>query len=245
MKNKTILITGSAKRIGREIALFMAKNGWNVAIHYNNSQIEAEELVQEIKILGVNACAVKADLNNEGEVNGVIAAVNAEIGEIDALVNNASYFKNDNLSGCEKKIWDMHMNINLYSAVIVSKYFVSQLNNKAGNIINMLDYCVWNLPDKFLSYSTSKYALWGVTQMLAKTLAPNVRVNAIGPGHSLPNEFETIASFELAKQKTPLRNGASPNEICKAIEFILDSPSITGQMLALDGGKHLIGAEFY
>ena len=109
MKNKTILITGSAKRIGREIALFMAKNGWNVAIHYNNSQIEAEELVQEIKILGVNACAVKADLNNEGEVNGVIAAVNAEIGEIDALVNNASYFKNDNFDSLMFDITNSHL----------------------------------------------------------------------------------------------------------------------------------------
>ena len=109
----------------------------------------------------------------------------------------------------------------------------------------MLDYCVWNLPDKFLSYSLSKYALWGATQMLAKQLAPKIRVNAIGPGHSLPNERETKDSFFKGRSATPLKNGADPEEISTAIDFILNSQSMTGQMLALDGGKHLIGADFY
>lgn len=245
MTQKSVLITGAAKRIGKAIAIHMASNGWNVVIHYNNSANDAIELSQKLKDFGIKTCIVQADLGNEIQVRNIFKQCPSEMGVISCLVNNASIFKNDNLHNLTADMWHCHNNINLHAPLILSQDFCKQLGENKGNIINMLDYCVWNLPDKFLSYSLSKFGLWGATQMLAKQLAPNVRVNAIGLGHSLPNDRETAESFATARKLTPLQNGADPDEICRAVDFILASPSYTGQMLALDGGKHLIGAEFY
>jgi NAD(P)-dependent dehydrogenase (short-subunit alcohol dehydrogenase family) len=246
MKNKSVLVTGSAKRIGKAIAMHMASIGWNVAVHYNSSDSEAEALVDTIKKMGVNAVSIKADLGDEKQAKGVIEQAADGIGEITCLINNASVFENDKLSNLTAEKWHKHMEINLHAPLVLSQEFVKQLGaNSKGNIINMLDYCVWNLPDKFLSYAVSKSGLWAVTQILAKQLAPNVRVNGIGPGHSLPNIRESQESFEKAYKQTPLQVQTEPEEICRAIEFIIGSPSMTGQMIALDGGKHLLGAEFY
>jgi NAD(P)-dependent dehydrogenase (short-subunit alcohol dehydrogenase family) len=243
MENKSVLITGAAKRIGREIALHMAQNGWNVAVHYNTSETEANALVREIEQLGRKAIAVSADLSDEKQVRGVFAA--AKIGKIDCLINNASVFENDKLENLSSESFNRHMQINLHSPLILAQEFVKQLGGANGNIINMLDYCVLSLPDKFLSYAVSKSGLWAATQILAKQLAPSVRVNAIGPGHALPNVRETESSFEKAYKSTPLAIQNKPEEICRGVDFILGSPSFTGQILALDGGKHLISADFY
>jgi NAD(P)-dependent dehydrogenase (short-subunit alcohol dehydrogenase family) len=241
---KNILITGAAKRIGREMALYMAERGWNVAVHYNHSEKDAEEVVSFIKGKNLNAVAIPADLSDISQVATIIKKANKALGEITCLVNNASIFQNDNIQNMQPQNLQNHMQVNLFAPLILAQGFAAQLKGQ-GNIINMLDYSVWNLPDTFLSYTLSKSSLWSATQMLAKQLAPNIRVNGIGPGHTLPNERENLKSFEAAKMKTPLRNGASPAEICRAIEFIIASPSFTGQMLAMDGGKHLVGAEFY
>ncbi len=244
MKNKSVLITGAAKRIGREIALSMADDGWDIAIHYNSSKKEAEELLQEIVDKGVRACKIQADLANETQVLQIISQANEELGEISCLINNASSFKNDDITDMSRDIWDAHMQINLRAPVILSQEFAKQLNGK-GNIINMLDYCVLSPSDKFLSYTASKSALWTLTQTLAKQLAPNIRVNAIGPGHCLPNCKETDESFQEAIQSTPLKEAISVKDICQTVEFFLKTPSITGQIIALDGGKHLVNATFY
>jgi NAD(P)-dependent dehydrogenase (short-subunit alcohol dehydrogenase family) len=243
---KSVLITGAAKRIGKAIAFHMAGLGWNVAVHYNNSKDEAGELVASIKKLGVQAVAVQADLSNEKQVRGLVAKAAKGIGELSCLINNASEFHNDNLANMVSEKFHAHMAVNLHAPLILAQEFHAQLGAKNhGNIINMLDYCVLSLPDKFFTYAISKSGLWAATQMLALQLAPNVRVNGIGPGHALPNIRESEASFKKAYKSTPLQIQSKPEEICRAIEFIISSPSLTGQMIALDGGKHLVGAEFY
>lgn len=242
--NKSVLITGAAKRIGKSIALSLADDGWNIALHYNTSKKEATETAKEIEEKGVKVALIKADLTNEKQTAKIIEKANKELGKISCLINNASIFHNDNISDFTSEPLDNHMKIHVYSPLTLSKDFAKQLNG-SGNIINILDYSVWSLPDKFLTYSISKSALWTATQMLAKQLAPNIRVNGIGPGQSLKNKHETTESFKNAYKVTPLKIDAKPQEICSAIKFIISSPSMTGQMIALDGGKHLINADYY
>lgn len=244
-KSKSVLITGAGKRIGRAIAVHMASQGWNVAVHCHHSQAEAAQVVKEIEKKGVRAGVVMADLCDPAMLPAMVEQAVNGVGRLSCLVHNASVFHNDTIQNVTPDSIAKHWQLHVQAPLLLTQAFVKQLGGERGNIITMLDYCVWNLPDTFLSYGISKYALWGATQMLAKQLAPQIRVNGIGPGHSLPNERETAERFAAARAQTPLQNGADPDEICRAVDFILSSPSMTGQMLALDGGKHLVGAEFY
>lgn len=243
--NKIVLITGGAKRIGAVFAQYFAKNNYDVAIHYNSSEKEAKKLCEKLSKYNVRTLIVKANLLNEKETAKIIPYVNKELGKITCLVNNASAFFNDDAKSLDRDIWDKNMEINLRAPFVLSAMFAAQLGKEKGNIINMLDYCVLNYSDKFVSYTLSKSALWSLTQISARTLAPNIRVNGIGPGHSLQNEREKDEKFKNAIKNTPLKHSAPPEELCNALDFILKSPSLTGQILAMDGGKHLIGAEFY
>ncbi len=247
MENKTVLITGSAKRIGRAIALSMAESGWNVAVHYNVSQNEAEDLQKHIKSLGVKSCIVHADLRNEAQLRDIFPQVNHKLGVVDCLINNASVFKNDNIDSFTATSWHENMAVNLYAPTILMQEFTKQLPKEiGGNIVNMLDYAVLRFPERFMSYTASKSALWTLTQSLALALAKRrVRVNGVGPGRILHNPYDNQASFLEAVQAAPLGEDSTPEEICRAISFILSATSMTGQMIALDGGKHLIGPEVY
>ncbi len=245
MSEKVVLITGAAKRIGEALSLSMAKDGWDVVVHYNTSKKDADLLCKKINKLGRKAISVKADLSDEKQVRKIFLDANKTFKKITCLINNASVFYNDDIKKLSSESWKKHIDINLYAPIVLAQQFADQLGKNKGNIINMLDYCVLNLPDKFLSYAISKNGLWVATQMLARQLAPSVRVNGIGPGHTLPNDRETKETFDRARKKTPLQNGADVEEICNAVRFILSSHSMTGQILALDGGKHLIGADFY
>lgn len=246
MKKKSALITGAAKRIGKDIALYLAANGWDIALHYNKSQAEAEEVCNHIKRLGRNAYLVQAELADKTQLTSIIANANKELGTLSCLINNASSFQNDDITNLTPDSWHNNISVNLYAPTILAQEFVKQLpKDKSGNIINMLDYSVWSYPKNFLSYTTSKAGLWAVTQQLALALAPKIRVNAIGPGRVFPSPYETIESFHEASLESPLQNITSTEEICNAITFILSSPSLTGQMLALDSGKHLVGPEKY
>lgn len=242
--NKNLLITGAAKRLGREIALAMAYDGWNVAIHYNNSHEEAQITAEEIRKKGRKAITVKADLTNHEEVAKIFPLVNEQLGEISCLINNASMFKNDNIGNVTLENMQDNMATHLYAPVILSQQFAKQLQGE-GNIINMLDYCVLNLPEKFISYAISKSALWTATQMLARQLAPKIRVNGIAPGHSMMNEKEATENFTKAYNATPVQKPTMPEEICNAVKFIISSPTMNGNIIPLDGGKHLIGANYY
>ena len=236
----TVLITGAGQRIGRALALDFAGRGWQVAISYSSSQQEALELVGEIEAAGSRALAIKADLDDWDEVAGLIPACQAGLAAPDCLINNASIFEHDDVASLEAESWRRHLSVNLQAPVFLSQAFAAALSKAAkGNIINIVDQRVWRLTPRFFSYTISKSGLWTATQTLALALAPRIRVNAIGPGPTLPSPRQTDAAFDRQRRATPLGHGPTLDEICRAARFILDAPSMTGQMIALDGGQHL------
>jgi NAD(P)-dependent dehydrogenase (short-subunit alcohol dehydrogenase family) len=237
---KSVLVTGAARRIGRAIALNLAKTGWSVAVHCNSSRDEAYALVDVISKFGGTAAVVIADLANEEDASGLVCKANEAIGPISCLVNNASVFEKDTPKTSTRKSWENHMQVNLRAPFqLIQKFILQKPEGIEGNIINLIDQRVWNLTPFFTSYTVSKVALWGLTQNLALSLAPSVRVNAIGPGPTLPSIHQTEEQFKHKWSKQPLCRPVTPEEICRAVEFIIDSPSMTGQMIVLDGGEHL------
>jgi len=237
---KSVLVTGAARRIGRAIALDLAKTGWSVAVHYNRSGEEAQAVADEISALGGKAAMIQADLAVEEEAAGLIAQANEAIGPLSCLVNNASVFEKDTPETTTKESWESHMQVNLRAPFQLIQSFIRQRpSDVEGNIINLIDQRVWNVTPFFTSYTVSKVALWGLTQNLALALAPSIRVNAIGPGPTLPSAHQTEEQFERQWSAQPLSRPVMPEEICRAVQFVLDASSMTGQMIVLDGGQHL------
>lgn len=240
IKRKTALVTGAGKRIGRAIALDLASLGWDVAVHYHNSRADADAVVEAIEGAGGRAAAFRADLGREAEVAALIPAVAERLGELTLLVNNASRFERDEVADATRDSWDTHMEANLRAPFVLSQIFASRLpEGRGGLIVNLLDQRVWNPTPHFVSYTLSKMGLWALTRTLAQALAPRIRVNGIGPGPTLRNERQSEAEFAAQWDSTPLRRGATPEEICAAIRFLISAPAVTGQMIALDGGEHM------
>lgn len=238
--SKVALVTGAARRIGREIALGLARDGWAVALHHNHSADEAAAAVAEIRAAGGRAEAVRADLSDLGSTQGLIAAAAKAVGPITLLVNNASLFEHDGIETMTPESWAAHLDTNLRAPAFLSQGFAAQLPEGAeGNIVNIVDQRVWAPTPRFFSYTVSKMALWDMTQILARSLAPSIRVNAIGPGPTLANARQSASDFRKQLDATILRRGTSPAEIYAAVRFILAAPAMTGQMIALDGGQHL------
>ncbi|MBL6931544.1 MAG: SDR family oxidoreductase [Rhodospirillales bacterium] len=236
----TVLITGAAKRIGAAIALGMATDGWRVALHFGRSKNEAVDLAQRICDSGGEAVTVQADLNDEEQASSLIARTVEKTGPISCLINNASLFEEDSAETATLESWDAHMQVNLRSPFVLTQSFVEQLPaGLEGNVVNIVDQRVWNLTPHFLTYTLSKAGLWTLTQTLAMALAPNVRVNAIGPGPALPSSRQTEEAFIKQWSSLPLRRNVTLGEIVDAVRFILDAPSMTGQMIVLDGGQHM------
>ena len=234
------LVTGAAKRIGRALALGLAADGWAVALHYRTSKADAEDSVAAIAGSGGRAVALQADLSIEAEVQTLVDRAAAEFGPLGCLINNASVFENDTAATADRASWDAHLETNLRAPLVLTQNFASALPAAAnGAVINMIDQRVWNLTPYFLSYTVSKGGLWTLTQTLALSLAPRIRVNAIGPGPTLPSARQNDEQFGRQCESTPLGHGATPEEIVAAARFILAAPAMTGQMIALDGGQHL------
>lgn len=238
------LVTGAARRIGRAIALDLARHGWGVAVHYHGSEREALATVSEIEANGGRAAAVRADLSVESECRGLIDGAAGSIGPLTCLVNNASRFERDSALTVTRDSWDRHLETNLRAPFVLMQEFAKALETSpdrqaTGCVINITDERVWNLTPHFVSYTVSKSALWTLTQTLALALAPRIRVNAIGPGPTLPSPRQDEAQFARQSRATPLGRGTTPAEICDAVRFILAAPAMTGQMIALDGGQHL------
>lgn len=234
------LITGAAKRIGRAIALDLAANGWTIAVHYNTSEADALSVCDEIAQIGGRAAPVRADLGREDECATLIEHAAKATGPLSCLINNASIFEKDSPQTATKESWDAHMQINLRAPFVLVQKFTAQLpEGVEGDVVNVIDQRVWNLTGAFTSYTVSKAALWTLTRTLALALAPRVRVNAVGPGPTLPSQRQTEEQFRRQWQAVPLTRRVQPQEICDAVRFILDAPSMTGQMIALDGGQHL------
>jgi NAD(P)-dependent dehydrogenase (short-subunit alcohol dehydrogenase family) len=238
--SRTALVTGAARRIGRAIAERLAAEGWGVVVHYHSSGEEAEAVVAAIEGAGGRAAAVAADLADPDDVAGLLSAAADALGPVTALINNASAFEKDDLATLTRASWDQHLETNLWAPLALTKTFAAQLPAGAqGNVVNLLDQRVLNLTPHFLSYTVSKAALWTLTQTLALALAPRIRVNAIGPGPTLPSPRQSRAEFDRQWARMPLGRGTTPEEIADAVIYLLGAPAVTGQLLALDGGQHL------
>jgi len=237
---RSALITGGAKRLGRAMAIALAEAGFDLAIHYAASLADAEETVSAIRALGRRAVAVQGDLATEADVVRLLPAAEAAIGPVGVLVNNASTFERDEWHDATRGSWDQHIEPNLRAPFVLTQAFARALPAGAeGVVVNMLDQRVWSLTPHFVSYTVSKAALWTLTQSLALALAPRIRVNAIGPGPALPSQRQSQEQFDRQARSVPLRRGTSPEEVARALLAILALPSMTGQMIALDGGQHL------
>ena len=238
---KNVLVTGAAKRLGRAIALDLASAGWNVAIHYNGSSAEAEQVAAEIRAKGMKAALVQADFAREQEIAAVVPAAAKAIGPLTALINSASLFENDDWRSATRQSWDDHMEANLRAPFLLAQMFAKQLpREEKGNIINIIDQRVLKPTPQFLSYSLSKAGLYWLTTTLAQGMGPNIRVNAVGPGPTLKNPRQSDADFNRQRDATLLKHGADPADICGAVRYLLSADAVTGQMLAVDGGQHLI-----
>ncbi len=236
----TALVTGAATRIGRAIALALAGDGWTVAVHYRQSESEALEVAGLIRENGGRAKPVQADLSVESEAAALLPLVRREVGPVGCLVNNASEFERDEIGDMTRTSWDLHLETNLRAPALLMQDMARLLpDGRKGVIVNLLDQRVLNLTPHFVSYTVSKAALWTLTRTMAMAMAPRIRVNAIGPGPALPSKRQSRADFDRQIGRLPLRCAGTPQEIAAAIRFILAMPSMTGQMIALDGGQHL------
>lgn len=237
---RAALVTGGARRLGRAMAEALAADGFAVAIHCHASEAEAESLAETIRAQGGRAATLVADLAREDAVETLIARAGAEVGPLGCLVNNASIFEMDTAATATRASWDRHLEPNLRAPFVLAQRFAEALPEGAhGLVVNMLDQRVWNLTPYFMSYTLSKSGLWTLTRTLALALAPRVRVCGIGPGPTLPSPRQSDADFARQCRQTPLRHGPSPEEIALTLRFLLAAPSLTGQMIALDGGQHL------
>ncbi|MBS0965811.1 SDR family oxidoreductase [Acetobacter okinawensis] len=236
------LVSGGGARLGRAIVLALAQAGFDVAIHYRSNRAEAEETAHAVRALGRSACVLQADLMREEQVQALYGqATQALGGPLGVLVNNASTFERDEWDDASLESWMMHMKPNLRAPFVLMQAFAKGLPQGAqGMVLNMLDERVWSLTPHFVSYTVSKTALWTLTQSMALALAPKgIRVNAIGPGPALPSPRQTQEQFARQCASVPLAHGTTPEEVARAALALLALPSVTGQMLALDGGQHL------
>ncbi|MFM7655343.1 MAG: SDR family oxidoreductase [Paracoccaceae bacterium] len=244
------LVTGAGKRLGRDMALYLARRGYDVAVHYAASRKEAEEVVKEITALGRRACALRADLLIEAQVEKLVPmAVQGLGGPLTVLVNNASIFEYDTIRTASRKSWDRHLESNLRAPFVLTQAFAAQApaagQDAAGEpvasglVINMIDQRVHKLTPEFMTYTLAKMGLWALTRTAAQGLAPQIRVNAIGPGPTLQGARQSDSHFARQRAATVLGRGANPADITAALGFFLDSPAVTGQMIAVDGGQHL------
>ena len=237
---RAALVTGGSQRLGRAIALTLARSGFDVAVHYNASATEAEEVCAAIHALGRRSVMLQADLSDEAVVGELFTRAQRALGPVGVLVNNASVFERDEWDSVSRESWDQHLEPNLRAPFVLTQQFARNMPEAAeGVVVNMIDQRVWALTPHFVSYTISKAGLWALTQTMALALAPRIRVNAIGPGPALPSPRQTRAQFERQSASVPLGHGTGPDEVARAVLAILALPAMTGQMIALDGGQHL------
>ena len=236
----TALVTGAARRIGRTLALTAAAAGFDVAVHHRASKADAEITAADVRKLGRHASVVAADLSEPQSAADLIAQASSNLGPITLLVNCASLFEDDSIETLTQATLSAHLATNLVAPVLMAQAFAASLaDDRNGLIVNVIDQRVWRLNPTFFSYTLSKSALWTATQTLSQALAPRIRVNAIGPGPTLPSIHQSADQFTNEAANVLLQHGASPEEIGHALAYLIDATSVTGQMIAVDGGQHL------
>jgi len=244
------LVTGAGKRLGRAVALYLAGRGYDLAVHYASSEVEAQDVVAEARAMGRQAQAFQADLLDEAQTEGLFAEVVAAFDTpVTCLVNNASLFEYDRLDTATRQTWDRHFNSNLRAPFILTQAMARQVPEATrdengemlpqGLVVNMVDQRVRKLTPEFMTYTLAKMGLWTFTQTAALALAPHIRVNAIGPGTTLIGARQTQDHFEAQRARSILQRGANVSDITAALGFFLDSPAVTGQLICSDGGQHL------
>jgi NAD(P)-dependent dehydrogenase (short-subunit alcohol dehydrogenase family) len=236
----TVLVTGAGRRLGRVIALDLARHGWAVGVHYRASAAEASQLVRDIERSGGKAAAFAADLAQMRALAPLIETCARALGPVTCLINNAACFAWDTIATVDAEAWQAHLEVNLRAPVFLSQAFARSLpQGLEGNVINLIDQKVLRLDPNHFSYTIAKSALWTATQTMAQALAPRIRVNAIAPGPVLRSQGQSQTDFERECRATPLQRPVGAEDVTAAIRFLLETKSITGQMIALDGGQHL------
>ena len=234
------LVTGAGDRIGAAIARKLAAAGHAVIIHYRANAEGARQVRDDIRATGGKAALIKADLTRRSQRAGLIARAGAHFGPLTVLVNNASLFDPDSARDVDETLWDQHFAIHAEAPIFLARDFAAQLPDGVdGNIVNLLDERVLHPTPAYFSYSLSKSVLWTATRTLAQSFAPAIRVNAIGPGPVLPHSRQSQAEFDRSVAALPLQRHAGPDDIASGVMMLLNTPAMTGQMLALDGGEHL------
>jgi NAD(P)-dependent dehydrogenase (short-subunit alcohol dehydrogenase family) len=234
------LITGGARRIGRALVCAAADAGYDVAIHVRAVDDEAEAAAAEVRAKGRKAAILACDLRKEATTVALVGEAETELGAVTLLVNCASVFEEDAFADMNRASWDAHMETNLRAPLVLAQVFARRLPaEREGLIVNILDQRVLAPGPDFFSYSLSKAALWDATRMLAQALKPRIRVNGIGPGPTLASIHQDQAAFDAEAATTLLGHAVAPAEIAQALRYLIDAPSVTGQMIAVDAGQHL------
>ena len=240
MKNKNLLITGAATRVGKAIALHFAERGWNIALHYFKSSSKAKKLKKIIERNWVKVALIKADLKNSKQTEKIMTVARKKLGTIDCLVNNAALFEKDDVTNFTTKSWNDHLNINLLAPTILTKDFAKQAPKKTiSNIINIIDQRIFNLTPFFMSYTISKSGLQTLTKTMAMRLKPNIKVNAIAPGPTIKSKRQTDKHFRNQVKSTLLKKPVKVEDICNSVEFLINNNSVTGQIISVDSGQNL------
>lgn len=238
--DRVALITGAARRIGRAIAEDLAENGWAVAIHHRSSTEDAQALAVEIRDAGGTAAVIGGDLSDLSTPSRIVANAAKALGPLTLLVNNASMFEKDGIGALDPGLWQRQMTVNLQAPVFLAEAFAKQLPDGAeGNIVNLLDQRVFRPSPDFFSYQLSKSALGVATEIMAKALAPRIRVNGIAPGPVLPSIHSTAEKHREMAANLPLRRAPELGDFGRTVRYLVETPSITGQVIALDGGQRL------
>ncbi len=241
LAGRVALITGAARRVGRVLALTLARAGADVAIHFRGSQTEALAVAKEVGLLGVRAALLRADLDDAAKVDGLVDEAAAALAPVDILVNNASVFANVSLPATDARVWDENAAINLRAPFLLSRAFARALpSDRTGDIVNLNDWRALRPGADHFAYTVSKVGLHGLTQSLAVALAPRIKVNEIALGAVLPPERAPADYVHALKRKIPLDRWSTPEEVADALMFLVTCPSVTGQTILVDGGRHLV-----
>ena len=235
-----MLVTGGAKRIGRAICLRLAADGYSIAVHYRGSNSQAEEVVAAIEEAGGTAFSVHADLA-DAESSSTLVSRASVIGSVCGIVNNASLFIYDDIQSIDTESWDAHMDVNARSPILLIRSLNETLEEgQAACVVNVLDQKIAEPNPDHLSYTASRYAMLGLTDALARGLAPSIRVNAVAPGHTLPSDDQTEEGFTRAQSESPLGYGPTPEDIADAVSYLMRARAVTGQILFVDSGERFL-----